>query len=199
MKIVIPLLLIFSFTLAFADCQEMGQKYRNELTLPYRDFTDLNLRHCLGRMTPGKDNLQAFIALAFYDNSLRMRQEALDKLEAYDCKQEQTCDELHGLLEGHIKATALVQSSTVTYRAEHLRDKVAKHKVRAPVNLCQGVATQAAQALARLNKQSEKVVRSSVVSDGTLYTVEMEQESYEVLTSGDSRCHIGRISQHKAP
>ena len=178
------------------DCKALAEKYRKELSLPYKDFTDLELRRCLDLTPVNATNMHAFVAAAFYDNSLKVRQSALTKLEAYNCKNDGTCDELANILDGQIKATTQSQSSTILMRATYLHKRIALTQTPEPKKiLCETQAIAAAKALANQNGSASKEAKSSVSSDGTQFDItltedEVGTDTYDVLTSGGHLCLV---------
>lgn len=91
-------------------CNELATIFQTELTVPYKTFSDKRVEKCVEGQTVNSVNMPLYIATAFYDRNLSVREKALNKLKAYPCATENTCKKLFGYIDAHLKATILTKT-----------------------------------------------------------------------------------------
>lgn len=125
-KWIVTLLIAFPAAAKTVNCRDVGAKFRKDLSVPYKDFADENVKSCVEVRDVNSRNLPLFIAAMFYYESLDIRKIALTKLEKYECEDKMACGELYMMLDGQIKAATMNQPKAWTdfqARSESLRTR----------------------------------------------------------------------------
>ncbi|CAN5580738.1 hypothetical protein BH10BDE1_BH10BDE1_33970 [soil metagenome] len=108
-------------------CNELASVYQNEMTVPFKNFADARVRKCVKKQSVTSLNMPLYIATAFYDQSLKERAKAIQKLKSYSCETENTCKKLFTYIDAHLKATILTKtkdSVPLFSQLDSFRDKL---------------------------------------------------------------------------